>query len=150
MALIVVLTISVVALYNSSFIEERPSIGESPEQIFVKNVAKLEDGELVELKELAAFDWDVMYIITPYSDAQWVNERHSLNIRSSPVHFNTDLLFIKDDELVARIFGGHRESFRIFLPIDPLIYYYSESYYFSVQKTGSLVVLYRGDPPGAR
>ena len=146
-ALAVVPVITVIALYNS-FIGERPSNGENPEQIFINNVAKLEDGDLVELKELAAFDWDIMYMIMPYSDAQRVNERHSLNIRSSPRSFNTDLLFIKGDELVTRISGGrHREVFSIYLPIHPLIYYYSESYYFSVQKTRSLVVLYRGDSP---
>jgi len=147
-ALMVVSAITVIAFYNNSFIGDRPSNRENPEQIFINNVAKLEDGDLVELKELAAFNWDIMYMIVPYSDAQRVNERHSLNIRSSPRRFNTDLLFIKDDELVARISGGrHREVFSIYLPIHPRTYYYSESYYFSVQKTGSLVVLYRGDPP---
>jgi len=138
----VVLTIAIISLANNSFTMA------NNEQIFINNVAMLEDGDIVELKELAAFDWDIMYMIVPYSDVQRVNERHSLNIRSSPVHFNTNLLFIKDDELVATISGGrHREIFSIYLPIHPLTYYYSESYYFSVQKVRSLVVLYRGNPP---
>ena len=137
---VIFLAIFLFACVNFIFIEERP------EQVFLKNVAKLEDGDIVELKELATFDWDIMYVIMPYSDAQWVNEKHSLNIYSQPDFPYVDLLFIKNDKLVAEISSArYRKIFYIYLHIEPLFYNYSEDYYFSATRDSqeSPVWLYR-------
>jgi len=116
-----------------------PSIvREMNRRTFLSNVARLEDGDIVKLKELATFEWDKMYIILPYggrTSVERFEKRYSLHLRSTvnlipywPPFPSVYLLFINDNRQVAGILSD-REFFMA-PSIRPLSFCFSDDNYF--------------------
>ena len=110
-------------------------------QIFLSNLAKLEDGAVVELKEIATFDWDKMYIVTPYGGRSIIGrleKRYSLNIRSRnlsscwPSFPRVYLMFINDNRQVAGFLSDM--EFFIAPSITPLSFYAGDDNYFVAER----------------
>jgi len=108
---------------------------------FLRNVARLEDGDIVKLRDLATFDWDSVYRIGPYSDgfARTLSERYAVDIRVTPS--STVFWFLEEGRVVATI--RNRNGFRFCLPI--LIHrglnHYIPHYFRATRRTPQSTIL---------
>ena len=116
-------------------------------RIFLRNLAELEENDVIELKELATFDWDKMFVITPYGwrSAEEFNRAHSLNLRFTPPMSDHFLLviFVKNDKQIATISSNRRlgERFWFTIPTKSVLYYCDDNYYTVPRRWSQSVTL---------
>lgn len=108
----IVLIIAAITLFNLMFKEDPAENKVGVEQRLVKLIEKkrqTNNSVIVDFKEIAPFDWDKVYIFTPYTPAKWLEEEHGFKwnhseVRKIEIRDDIDLIvFVKNDQVIGYV-----------------------------------------------